>query len=121
MKLQLDFDKKTIKIEGDVKLDSFFDKIKKILPDWKKWKLETNTQIVGWGNPVYIDRYPIFPYAYPYWWSGGYGTTTGTITGTSIVDCDISTTTGGADAFTLTGGTYGSATLPTGIVNMEIQ
>ena len=61
MKLQLDFSKKVITIENSVNLNDFFKKIKNILPDWKDWKMDTNTNIV-WSNPIYIDRWHDYPY-----------------------------------------------------------
>jgi len=60
MKIQLDFDRKIIKLESSSNLGELFDKIEKILPDWKEWKLETNT-VINWNT------YPIYPYRMPYY------------------------------------------------------
>ena len=73
MKIQIDTTNKTLKIEENVKLSKFMDWVKKLLPnnEWKEFTLETNTTIIGWQNPIYIDRYvePLKPY-YP--WYRGY-------------------------------------------------
>lgn len=76
MKIQLDTDNKTIKIEDSVNLGDFINYIKKILPhgEWKDFKLEVNT-IISWVNPIVIEPYkPYSPY-YPWPWycsTGGY-------------------------------------------------
>ncbi len=60
MKLQLDTASKTIKIEGEVCLGQLVKDLEKLLPKdspfghWKDFKLETNTVINNWGNPIYI-------------------------------------------------------------------
>ncbi len=68
MKIQLDYDNKTVSIEDNVDLGDFVDKIRKVLPDWREWKLETKTEIV-WSNPrpIIIDDYPYWqrPYTWP--------------------------------------------------------
>jgi len=62
MRIQLDYDTKVLKLESNINLGDFVKKIKTILPDWKKWKLETNTVIQNWANPIYIETY-----SYPWW------------------------------------------------------
>jgi hypothetical protein len=64
MKLQLDTTAKTIKIENDVLLGEFFEKIMVILPNdsWREFKLLTETKI-KWGSPIIIKDYPTYP-----WW-----------------------------------------------------
>ena len=52
MRVQLDYDRKTISVENSINLSQFMTKIKKILPDWKDWELQTNTIINS--NPYYI-------------------------------------------------------------------
>lgn len=66
MKIQIDFDNKIIKLENNVNLKDFFDKVKNILSkDWEKFTLETNTTINNWSNPIIIkDSYPDYP-TYP--------------------------------------------------------
>ena len=61
MKLQLDFDEKTIKIEERVNLGEFFNKLEEILPDlkWREFDLEVGS-ITNWMNPIIIN--PITPY-----------------------------------------------------------
>jgi hypothetical protein len=67
MKLQLDTDKKIIKIDENVKLTKLFSLVKKLLPngEWQDFTLETNTVIEHWHNPIiYRDYYPV---AKPWW------------------------------------------------------
>ena len=72
MKIQIDTDNKTIKLEDNISLNELFKKIKKLFPDneWKEYKLETNTTIQTCYNPIKyieIEKYkdPIYP---PYPW-----------------------------------------------------
>lgn len=58
MKLQIDFDKKTIKIENDVNLGLLIDKLKIHLPEYKEYKLLMNTKIEYITLPNYNYRYP---------------------------------------------------------------
>lgn len=76
MKIQIDTDKKVLRIESDVKLSELFDKLEKLFPDgtWRDYTLETDVQI-QWTNPIYIDRY--YP-SYPWWkWDEPYKITSG--------------------------------------------
>ena len=67
MKIQLDYDRSVITLENNVNLGEFFNKIKSLLPDWKKWNLDTQTTI-EWDNPITVPWYP-GPYypSYPYY------------------------------------------------------
>ena len=67
MKIQLDYDNNVIRLENTTNLGEFFKKIKTLLPDWKKWNLDTQTTI-EWANPITIPWYP-GPYYpnYPYY------------------------------------------------------
>lgn len=67
MKLQIDFDKQTIKVEDNVSLGKLIETIEKMIPDWKEWKLETNVTI-NWSNPIVIEKYR--PYRNPFTWYG---------------------------------------------------
>ncbi len=58
MKIQLDFDNKTITLEADCELKEFIPVIQRILPDWQKWTLRMEI-ITTWINPV---PWPIYPY-----------------------------------------------------------
>jgi len=58
MKLQLDFDVKSVTIEGDVNIADFIKQIKVLLPDYKKWDLITNVTISNWNQPYYIPHTP---------------------------------------------------------------
>ena len=66
MKLQLDTQAKTIKIEGEVKLGELFTTLEQLLPKnaWKEFTLEANTVINNWNTPIVIHE-PI--YQYPWW------------------------------------------------------
>ncbi len=80
MKIQLDYDAKIITLEDNVNLSDFFDKIKKILPDFKEWKLNTQTTI-NWTNPITIPHIPYYPRPYnPYPWYEWADTSTGSVT-----------------------------------------
>jgi len=58
MKLQIDTDNKTIKIEEKVNLFDLMNKLQMLFPNdtWKEYTLES-TQINNWSNPVYIQPY----------------------------------------------------------------
>ncbi len=65
MKIQLDTEARTIKLESRVKLSKLIDTLNKLLPnnEWKGFTLETNTTIEHWSSPIHIhDHYPR-----PYW------------------------------------------------------
>ena len=77
MKLQIDANNKTIKVEEDVNLFEFIEVVHKTIhPDvLKEYKLITGS-IIEWNNPIIIYRdqwhyplYPINPYPLspPYW------------------------------------------------------
>lgn len=59
MRLQIDFSRKTIKLEDDVNLKEFFDKIKEFIPDYEKYTLENNSKIEG----------TVYNYNTPYWYN----------------------------------------------------
>jgi len=65
MKLQIDTDKKVVKIDNSAKIKDILDTLKKILPDYEDYILESNTTIVEWEKPIYIPKY--VPYQ-PYWY-----------------------------------------------------
>ena len=67
MKLQIDTDKKTIKIEENINLKKLIDSIKKLFPDkeWEGYELQTNTTILNWSSPVYIT--PKYDWSYKPW------------------------------------------------------
>lgn len=71
MKIQLDTENKTIKLEKDVVLSKLIETLDKLLPngEWKEFTLETNTVIHQWSNPVVIPSvipYPVPTYPRPY-------------------------------------------------------
>ena len=73
MKIQLDTENKTIKLESEVVLSKLVETLGKLLPngEWKKFTLQTNTVIQNWGSPIVIhDHYPR-----PYWQPWYVGTT----------------------------------------------
>lgn len=70
LKLQIDTNLKTIKVEGLTSLKELFDGLEKLLPkdspfgSWKEFKLDTTTQIVYWTNPLFV---PYQQNTYPWW------------------------------------------------------
>ena len=72
MKIQLDTENKTIKLEKDVVLSKLIETLEKLLPngEWKEFTLEINTVIHQWSNPVVIPSvipYPVPTYPRPSW------------------------------------------------------
>lgn len=65
MKVLIDTENKILKLEDSVNLGEFIEKIKVMLPNWKEFKIETNT-VINWSSP-YI------PYQAPWWSYSGYG------------------------------------------------
>jgi len=57
MKLELDYDNKTVKVNDYIDLEKFIDAVKDILPDWKKWRIIPNS------NTEYVPYpyYPVYP------------------------------------------------------------
>ena len=88
MKIQLDTNSKTIKLEESVNLKELFELLDRILPDnqWQEYNLETNTIISHWTNPIIIEKYP--PY-YPYPWTTYDSPPSGT--GTTVYCIDANT------------------------------
>lgn len=83
MKMQLDSEKKTIKIEGNVKLSDLVNHLESLLPKdcklgyWKDYELETNVYITYWSNPIVIRDYnrpwwEYIPSSQPYYTVGDY-------------------------------------------------
>jgi hypothetical protein len=66
MKLQLDLEKKIIRIEEKVNLKELFNNLNKLFPkkEWEEFDLETNTKIEWQTNPIIIREYE--PYRYPW-------------------------------------------------------
>jgi hypothetical protein len=64
MKIQIDLTAKTIKLESNVNFGEFVIKMQEMLPDWKEYKISTNTVIEWKEFPVY--RYERRKY-YPWW------------------------------------------------------
>ena len=67
MKIEIDFETKTISVKGEVNLNDLFEFLEKMLPDgqWKSFKLETQTVMQGFGNPIIIKEfipYPLQPF-----------------------------------------------------------
>jgi hypothetical protein len=76
MKIQLDTTNKTIKVESNILLGEFIDKIKTILPkrEWRRFTLIPDVIISDWINPIFIPWsipvVPVYPYTtpvYPYY------------------------------------------------------
>ena len=74
MRIQLDTDRKTIKVEQDVLLSKLVATLEALLPkgEWKKFTLETNTIIKSWIDPIIIhDHYHPRPYYGPWFTASG--------------------------------------------------
>ena len=70
MKLQLDTENKTIKLESTVELSKLVDTLESLLPNglWKEFTLEANTTITHWSQPYIIKEvHGHEPYVYPWW------------------------------------------------------
>lgn len=62
MKIQIDTTNKTIKLDSTCKIVELIAFLEKILPEeYKTYKLETNTTIIGWNNPYVYN--PCKPYS----------------------------------------------------------
>lgn len=58
MKLQLDTENKTIKIESDITLKDLVSTLEKLLPgEWKSFTLQTHTLIQSWTQPYVIEKH----------------------------------------------------------------
>lgn len=75
MKIQLDTEKKTIKLESDVELSKLVETLDELLPDgkWREFTLQTNTTITRWDFPVIIREQRTYPWYErpPVTWSDG--------------------------------------------------
>jgi hypothetical protein len=69
MKLQINTETKTIKIEDKVNLTELFDLLNKMFPnqEWREFSLETNNTIIDWKQPIVIN-YPPYPNYQIYPW-----------------------------------------------------
>lgn len=121
MKIQLDLNARTIKIEESVNLGEFVKAMKKLFAndEWKEFKIETNTTILNWGNPIVIDRYQVYPQpfvqpSYPFWWQSPTCICGGTSAGVTSVS-GMSTVTNGDCS------TVGAYTSNNGVYNLEIK
>lgn len=105
MKIQIDTNAKTIKLESCEKLSALFDFLTKFFPDgeWEDYKLQTNTQIVNWGNPIIVQPSPIWVNPYRHY--------------IGDVFCGISTDIGGTEL--TTGGGAITVSNATGSVKSE--
>lgn len=66
MNIQIDTNKKILKLQESVNLGEFMENLPKLFPnnEWKEYTLETNVDI-NWSNPIVIERrvydqYPLF-------------------------------------------------------------
>lgn len=79
MKLQIDFDKKKIKLLEEVNLGKLVEILKGLFPDkWKEIKLESTVEYVNWYNPIVIRE--IQPWYQPWSTITCSDNTNGTIT-----------------------------------------
>jgi hypothetical protein len=103
MKLQIDLENKTIKIDQPIKIKDFVKIVKDLRPkDWAEYTLEANAIISYWYNPI--------SYWSPGTYCGGYVKTT---------------TSNGSDIQFVSSGTKVDPTIPntltSNILNYEIQ
>lgn len=57
MKLQIDFDNKTITLDSQVEVLKLMSKLHTMIPDLEGWKLNSS-KIANWYNPIVIDTRP---------------------------------------------------------------
>lgn len=64
MKIQLDTENKTIKLESEVELSKLVETLEELLPDgkWREFTLQTNTTITRWDYPVIIRERTLTPW-----------------------------------------------------------
>lgn len=64
MKIQIDTDAKTVKLEESANVYDLLNTLKKLFPEneWKNYTLQTNTTIIDWYNPIHINRWNWQPY-----------------------------------------------------------
>ncbi len=76
IKIQLDTDKKTLKIEEAVKLTKLMAIVKRLLPngEWQDFTLLTNTTIEHWNAPIVFKEFWPTP-VHPWWQQPWYGQT----------------------------------------------
>lgn len=110
MKVQLDTEHKTVKLEKDVKLSKLVDLLEGLLPDgkWKEFTLETNTTIQQWSQPIIIRE--TRPYAYPWW-------------GVPYVYCNTGATATNSltRSANLGGSVNANASLTSGLYNLDVK
>ena len=118
MKLQIDIDNKTIKIEESISLKKLFDVLNGLFPEnaWEEYKLITET-IVNWSYPIQIT-----PFIQPYeqtvpspWWEINtpyYGGTTGDLS------VELTTIHDGENTITLSNGDAGANSYAIGTTNV---
>ena len=65
MRLQIDTEAKTIRVEESIVIKDLMNGLRKLFPngEWKEYKLETNCTIY-WSNPIVIEPYR--PYTWPW-------------------------------------------------------
>ena len=105
MRLQLDTEAKTIKIENNVKISELIATLKKLMPqgEWKEFELQTNTVINHWSNPVVINDWTYPYYRQPFYCKTGYQ-----------IDVNV-----GKNQFTMATDTNKSYGLKAGIFNIQ--
>jgi hypothetical protein len=86
MKIQIDTEKKVIKIEDTIKLTDLFDSLEKLFPkdEWKEYSLETGT-VINWSSPIVWRDY-ITPGWRTRWYPNYYEVTCGNTTGTYNIE-----------------------------------
>ena len=71
MKIQIDTENKTIKLENEVLLSDLVTTLGRLLPngEWKKFTLETHTTITHWHEPYIVETYPRRRWDFPWYYN----------------------------------------------------
>jgi hypothetical protein len=100
MKIQLDTEKQTIKLEDSVLLSDLVKTLTRLLPngEWKKFTLETHTVIEHWSSPIVIERY-----TKPYWQPWYYYSSNTNVSDSNIATAEYKSN---SQSFNLKSGVY---------------
>lgn len=107
MKLQIDFDNKTITLDSQVEVLKLMSKLHTMIPDLEGWKLNSS-KFENWYNPIIIDT------RQPDWWPSNPCYINNPVFG----GIDV---TGNAIDVTGNAGAPVDTQLPLGVVNYELN
>ena len=70
MRLQLDFNTQTLKVEGEVSLGELIPRIQDMIFNWEDWKIEAVVELADIGtSPITINPSTGQSSAYPEWYN----------------------------------------------------